>query len=399
MRILFVAMVGSIHTARWINQISSQGYDIHIFPSYYSGVHPELKNATVHDRPVRSAFADISVKQRYSLPWPFQSSADLANKVFCRLRHVELARFSVPQHQRLARLIDKLKPDIIHSHEMQAAGYLTLDARKNCRSEFPPWIMSIWGSDLFLFSRLDDHVNKIKNVLSLCDYLGSECQRDISLAKSLGFKNEMLPCLPMFGGFQLDKLVKLREPGPISGRKLIVLKGYHGWAGRSLVGLRALELCAEKLKGYKVVIPMADASVKLASELFTSKTGIPTEIIPPCSNEDILKIYGRARLSIGLSISDGLPASFAESLVMGSFPIQSCTACANEWIEDGKSGLIVPPEDPEPIAEAIRLALTDNKLVNGAAVLNMSMAQERLDFQLIQPKVIEIYENIIKGRN
>ena len=34
---------------------------------------------------------------------------------------------------------------------------------------------------------------------------------------------------------------------------------------------------------------------------------------------------------------------------MGSFPIQSDTACADEWIEDGVSGLIVPPEDPDSL--------------------------------------------------
>ena len=44
---------------------------------------------------------------------------------------------------------------------------------------------------------------------------------------------------------------------------------------------------------------------------------------------------------------------------MGALPIQSCTACADEWIVDGRSGLIVPPEDVDVIENALRRALTD----------------------------------------
>ena len=49
MRILIVAVSDSIHTARWIAQISDQGWDIHLFPSKDLGyIHPDMKNITVH---------------------------------------------------------------------------------------------------------------------------------------------------------------------------------------------------------------------------------------------------------------------------------------------------------------------------------------------------------------
>ena len=145
MRILFVAMANSIHTARWINQIADQGWDIHLFPSVESDIHPELRNITIHDRLVRSVNVGENVKQGKSLPWPFPDSANFANRVLSRVRRVELARWRIARNQRLARLIDKIKPDVIHSLEMQQAGYLTLETQKICPRKFPPWIMSIWG--------------------------------------------------------------------------------------------------------------------------------------------------------------------------------------------------------------------------------------------------------------
>jgi len=95
-----------------------------------------------------------------------------------------------------------------------------------------------------------------------------------------------------------------------------------------------------------------------------------------------------------LSISDGISTSLLEAMAMGTFPIQSYTACADEWIVDGQSGFIVPPEDPQVVAEALRRALTDDLLVNRAAELNSQTIAQRLDNSIIKPQVIKMYEGI-----
>ena len=83
---------------------------------------------------------------------------------------------------------------------------------------------------------------------------------------------------------------------------------------------------------------------------------------------------------------------------MGSFPVQSSTACADEWIEDGKTGLLVPPDDPEAVAGAIRRALTDDDLVNRAAEINSRTAAERLDKKTIAPMAAGIYRTVAEER-
>jgi glycosyltransferase involved in cell wall biosynthesis len=95
-----------------------------------------------------------------------------------------------------------------------------------------------------------------------------------------------------------------------------------------------------------------------------------------------------------LSISDGISTSLLEAMMMGTFPIQSCTACGDEWIGDGKSGFIVPAEEPREIAEAIRAALLDDALVDKAAEINLDTINQRLDYSKIQTQVVEIYKNV-----
>ena len=382
-------MAESIHTARWINQINDQGWDIHLFPSIDCGLtHPHLRNADVyHSFYGRRSNRDPTARL-HGIPVVSECAAQAGRFILKRIR------LSYRTFQ-LIHLIRKLRPDMIHSMEIQAAGYLVLDAKRRYKKKFPPWIVTNWGSDIYLFGRLADHTDRIKSVLAACDYYSCECQRDVRLAEKMGLKGEVLPVLPNTGGFDLKRTTRFRQSGQTSERRLILLKGYQHFAGRALVALRAVSLCANELKGYRVLIYSPSADVKIAAEVVSRSTGISIDVIPPCSHDEMLKLYGAARVYIGLSISDAISTSLLEAIVMGTFPIQSCTSSADEWIRDGETGFIVPPEDPEPVAMAIRRALSDDALVNRAAELNAIVARDRLDELIIRPQVIAMYKKIV----
>jgi hypothetical protein len=409
-KILLVAMANSLHTARWVEQIADQGWDIHIFPSVVTfKVHPKLKNVTVYFPNFKKRRLNNSDERRLK---PQNLNKDLNGlpkqktlpifHLFSRSFKgmlVEISRSLSIFY--LNKVIKKVKPDIIHSLEFQHAGYLTLEVKKQFKGKFPTWIATNWGSDIYLFGRLVDHQEKIKAVLSGCKYYSCECLRDVALAREFGFKGQVLPVFPNAGGFDFSIISELRKPGPVSARQKIMLKGYQGWAGRALVGLRALERCADLLQGYEIIIhsEMSDA-VKIATELFENSTGIKvTFIVPGQPHNEILSLHGQARISIGLSISDGISTSFLEALVMGAFPIQSFTACADEWIHDGQTGIIVHPDDPDKLELAIRRALLDNELVDKAAEMNYKMAVNRLDHGIIKAKVIDLYNRVARTEN
>ena len=393
MNILFIAMTHSIHTARWISQIADQGWDLHLFPSEDGGVtHPDFSNVTIyHSFYANQVKVDKSVAQR--------GVSTRSPMIALGARNILKRVYPDYQVNRLARLIRRLKPDIIHSLEIQHAGYLTMAVRKRFTGHFPPWIVTNWGSDIYLYGRLGAHKSRIQEVLTACDYYSCECRRDVCLAKGLGFEGTVLPVFPNTGGFDLQELAQLRSAGLVSDRKIIMLKGYQHFAGRALVGLRALERCMDVLSGYEVVIYSAAASVEVAAELFCQSTGIKTTIIPnDTPHRHIMALHGKARISLGLSISDAISTSLLEAIAMGSFPIQSWTACADEWIEDGVNGLLVPPEDPDIVEQAIRRAVTDDKLVNHAAEINCRLAAEKLEHSLLKDKTIALYTSIGKER-
>ncbi len=391
MRILFIAMSESIHVARWISQFSDQGWELYIFSSTNNlRIHPDFKNITI-----------------YKTFFPYQRNIDKSVKIkgipvifnlFVKMGNKFLNVFFPDFHKKqLSRIILQLKPDIIHSMEFQAGGYLALEAKKQLPHDFPPWIATNWGSDIYHFIKDPLHAKKIKDILNNCDYYSCECNRDVNLAIKYGLKGKVLPVLPNAGGFDLAFADRHRQLGPSSARRLILLKGYHGWAGRGMTGINALSLCTREIKDYTIAIFSASPEVEKAALEFSRDTQIPVYIIPPCPYHEMLEFFGKSRIYIGLSLSDAISTSLLEAMVMGAFPIQSNTSCADEWIVNGTSGFIVPPEDPLVIADAIKKAIKNDDLIDNAVEINYNTARNRLESNKIKASVIKIYKDIFTG--
>ncbi len=389
MRILFVAMANSAHTAGWVGQLADTGWDIHVFDAMEGSLSPELKGVTAYTyyRPLKTA---CNVKKVHSiLPLPRGIG------FICHRLKLMRSFFMPSRIDSLTRLIKRLKPDILHSLEMQNESYPLLEVKRRLGGKFlMPWIYSSWGSDLYLFGEQKEHQARIKEVLSSCDYYIADCQRDIEIASRLGFKGNVLGVFPGAGGFDIARIKKWLKPGRVSKRRIITLKGYSGWAGRAHVALRALQLCADMLQDYKIVVYSADAEVEHIARYVSRVSKISFDILPQSPRKEIIKLMGSSRLAIGMSISDGTPISMLDAMVMGAFPIQSDTVSTAEWITHGKNGLLVPAEDPETLAVAIRQALSDDKLVDHAAERNARLTEARLDRSAIQRHVVDMYEKV-----
>lgn len=388
LRILFVAMPQSVHTSRWISQVAHMGWDIRLFSVTDGLPHLGLRNVTIYSLS-RYRPKGLHSSVRIIGLWPWRLGAEFQLYI---LRRFVLGR--ALHAVWLALVIRSVKPTIIHSLEIQHAAYLTLTAKAYFSRNFPTWLVTSWGSDIYLFGRLADHIQRIKAVLQSCDYFQCDCKRDVELAREIGLTAEVLPVLPGGGGFDLDRAAKLRQQGPVSSRRLVLLKGYQHWAGRSLVGLQAIALCAEELRTFRIAVYLATEDVRIAAELISHSTGLLIDSVPPTAHDEMLRLYGQARISIGLSISDGLPNSLLEAMIMGAFPIQSNTACADEWITDGRTGLLVSPEDPYVVAAALRRALSDDQLVDDAAEQNYQQSRERLRADVLQKQVVNLYQSM-----
>ncbi len=393
MRILFVGFPESIHTARWIAQLADEDWDIHLFPVHDGPVHPDLKNVTVHSFYRTSPFGNNDRVTRKGLPWPVLRGR---GKIKAALERT--APHLAVNSARLARAIRTLEPDVIHVMEMQHAGYLALDSFTQLGASISPCIYSSWGSDFYRYGNESNHQERIRDFLKLCDYYIADCHRDVLLARDFGFAGEVLGVLPVGGGFDLQYMGQFRQP--LATRKTIALKGYHSdrLLGRALHALEALCACEDLLSDYEVIVYSADREVSEAVRRIAAN-GLRFRELSATSHDEMIKLMGRSRVALSIGLTDGTPNSLLEAMIMGAFPIQSATVSTAEWIDNGKNGFLVPPEDTDAIAAAIRKALSDDELLEEAARTNNTITTERIDCSIIKPQVIQMYKSVAASRH
>jgi hypothetical protein len=411
-RILIVGAGDSSETARWIGLLSGKGWDIHLFPTSEVPPSPALNNVTLWAfLTKRPPWLAKSVRLRGF--WPIVPGSRLVPRMMSRIHPLIRARAAW-----LALLIRWLQPDIIHSLDISDAGHLTLQARDGLRHRLPGWAFPSWlvsgrASEIGPGCCPPHEAGRLKAVLSLADYYCCDSDQEAEAAEAAGFRGRLLwlsharlrvdPSL-----FGREQMRRLRQPGPVSARRLIALNGYQSATGRALVGLRAIERCADLLAGYRVGVYFdrhhmtnmsnfaAAEDVRLAARLFSISTGIPTEIEPAegWQIEQRLRLLGGARVSIGLSLGDATMNSAVEAMIMGAFPIQSAGGSAADWIQDGETGLLVPPEDPEYVEIGLRRALSEDRLVDSAAERNVWLLGDLIAQQPSSRQVAGLYEQI-----
>jgi len=149
-----------------------------------------------------------------------------------------------------------------------------------------------------------------------------------------------------------------------------LIKGYQDNPGRALNVLHALEELQDELNAFEIIVYSASDPVRLQVDLLRNKYAMNIKVLERISYQEMQNIFSQARISIGLAVSDGLPGVLVEAMAAGTFPIQSANSAAKDLIEHGVGGFIVDPWDLAAVADSIRIALSDDQLVDAARLIN-----------------------------
>ena len=375
-KVLIVGMVDSIHLARWLGQFIESDIEFHIYPSKkHKIIHPKLR--------------ELIAK------YPNFKFMGLSRTSFIEFYgYLDYILFeTIPNNLRvriLSRLIKQNNFDYIHALEIQGAGYLTDNALRNIANK-PKFILTNWGSDIFYFQSIPDHLKKIRTALKAADLYSAECIRDYKLAKLYGFKGTELPCIPNAGGFEESEfnLQKVKT----SERNWIVVKTYGGRFGRGDLAIEAISHVL--LKNLEVSVFFYSVTDDLVERVSKLKSNYPNRVDfstleRPLSHERLRDIFLKSRVYIGCSISDGISTSFLEAITYGAYPIQTDTSCANEWVDKGVNASLVPL-DLNTIRATLANVLTNDVLVDAAFVSNLKVAINQLGSKTISTQAIGFY--------
>ena len=373
MKILFVSMP-SVHVIRWIENLKDTSHELFWFDVLDRGRLDTLDSVTqvVNWKKRKVKY----IKGEYFLSKKFPT---VYEKVHPYLE--------VTENEALKRVLLDIKPDVVHSFEMQGCSYPIFKVMQECSNI--KWLYSCWGNDLYYYQQFPIHLKKIKLLLSRVNYLHTDCKRDFELAKQLGFQGKHVGVIPGGTGYKLQDLEIYKLP--LEERKIILVKGYEHHLGRGLNIIMALEAIKNQIENYEVVV--FGAHTKVINYINSQNLNFTVFDRHGLSHDELLKIMGRSLIYVGNSISDGMPNTLLEAIVMGVFPIQSNPGgVTGEIIENGKNGfLIQDPNNIKEIQQHIEEALKDNERLRNAQSINHTISRQ-LDYFLNQKKVVELYE-------
>ena len=371
-RVLAIGMFDSVHFARWLAQFQDQPIDFLLFPSSpHRRIHKKLSDLLIGSSSAKYSLARLT--RLTGLPlWILDKLLD--NKLRGYL---------------VRRTVRRFKPHYVHALELQNAGYVALAALEGNKPEGLDLIITNYGSDIYWFRKFPKHLSKIKRLLDIADYYACECERDVQIAKEIGFKGEVKPVRPNAGGFNKEILEQNLLPAP--KRRIIAIKGYHGWVGRAHVAIEALKLIEPSLQDYEIVFYSCNASTIRLAKAIARETGlkISTHGKGTLSHSQMLDLFGQSAIYVGLSESDGISTSLLEAMAMGAVPVQTSTACCDEWFSED-SGVSVREISPEVVAQSIirALALSKNEF---AVVKNRETIRKKANEEYVREAALTYY--------
>ena len=327
LRLAFLADPNSVHTRRWIDYFAEAGHDIHLLIGDEDAVHPGLRARVAVHRYRRFGVTRL----------PFASS--------------------LQGGRALRMLLDRINPQVLHAHYLDGYGW---QARL---SEFHPYAVSIWGSDLFETPRRSARARWwARRTLASAD-LVTVASSDMR-AQVIGFGARPDRVVQVQFGVDTDRFA----PGDADPR----LEAQLGVAGKRVIfSPRAIqpfyrhETIARAVARLPedVVLIMTSRNAdrayladftRLANDLGLTDRMV---IIEDIADADMPGMYRLSQAVVSIPESDGIAVSVLEAMACGRPVVATDLPGLREFLH-GETGVrLVAGADVEAVSEALATIL------------------------------------------
>lgn len=303
------------------------------------------------------------------------------------------------QAGKLQHLVNTLQPDLIHALRIPFEGMLVSQLDPGI-----PRVVSTWGNDLTLHADQSPAMGRLTCAcLASVDGIISDTQRDLHLALEWGLRSHV-PTLhvPGSGGLNLAQIYGTDPQAfdgsrfhiPETGLWAVNSRGYRPGYVHQNVFFESIPLVLAQVPESCFVCPGL-ASVERQAWIVEKGLEERVFLLPLISQAELWGLNKRCALFISPSSHDGTPNSLIESMAVGCYPIAGDIPTLREWIEDGKNGSLVDPQDAGQLAQAIIAAVRNPQLRAEAANTNRALVSSRADIRVTSPKIKAFYEQLI----
>ena len=291
--------------------------------------------------------------------------------------------------RRLRRIIQQLRPDLVHALRIPFEGMLAAEAHTG----ESPLAISVWGNDFTLHGRstpLMHHYTEWS--LKAAQALHADCHRDIRLAKQWGFDpDKPTLVIPTNGGLRLDLF---RPPSqPVEEPVVLNPRGFRAYVCNEAF-FKSIPLILRKHPEARFRCASMAGEAKALQWIAELHIQEAVELLPPLPYANMAEVFRSAQVVVSPTLHDGTPNSLLEGMACGCFPVAGDLESIREWITPGKNGLLVDASDPASIAEAVIAGLENKNLRQTAAGHNLKMLASRAEYKACMRQAESFYTRL-----
>lgn len=352
-KICLLADANSIHTRKWVDYFSQNGYDVYI----------------VSMRETEYKYGD-NVKIYIVKPIS-------QNKLtyFLNVKKVK-------------NIVREIKPDILHSH------YATSYGLYGVMCKYHPLLISVWGSDVYEFPKqLVIKKLLLKFILSKADVV---CSTSFDMARETkNYYKKNIEITPF--GVDIEKFNIFTPILSNDNITIGVIKNLEKIYGIEYLIKAFYDLLKkDKYKHLKLLI-VGEGKEKVNLMNLAKKLGIYDSItfIGEIDNIDVPKYINMMDIVCIPSIMESFGVSAVESCACGRPVIASKVGGLKEVINDGYNGYLVEPQNSDDLAEKLELILGDKDRLMEFSKNARTQAIEKYNWKENTLIIEKIYNKLI----
>jgi len=299
--------------------------------------------------------------------------------------------------RKVCRQLKEHGAQLIHIHCVSSNAYYAMGARRRLRL---PIVLTLHGElsmdPTRLFQRSAFAQNNLRKAIEVADVITACSQQTLTEAETFYGKPLGDRARVVYSGVRVEDFsgaVPYVHPRPylLAIGRLAPQKGFD-------VLLRA---CGEVFKdnsSHDLILagdgPERDALVKLAQELQISSR---VHFFGPAPRETAIRLFAGCEFVVTPSRQEAMGIVNLEAMAAGKAVIATRVGGVPEIVQDGKNGVLVPPESVSDLVQAIAAFLGNPARRAQLAEAGMQRAME-FDWSRINEQFRRIYSTLIPNR-
>ncbi len=361
MKICFLAPANSIHSLKWVKYFAANGHDAHWITLY-----------------------------------PLKFDLPLGVTLYKINQYSNFAVNCLHTYYAVKRLINRIKPDILHIHSLGLYGL-------GAFCGFHPFVATGWGDDV-LFAK-DSFIKKryVQSILKKADCITCDAEHMKNAMIELGAAPDDVHIINFgidtkrFCPSQADPALK-KELGVVNHPTVFSLRDlYPIYDIKSLI--EAVPIVLKDVPNARFLIAGSGPEEESLRD-FTRSLGVDESVnfLGRIENTELPRYLTTVDVYVSTSLSDaGISASTAEAMSCETPVVITDSGENGKWVSSGENGYLIPVKSPHELAEKLIALLSDEGRRREMGRQGRQVIRERNDYYEEMKKMENLYRDTVKN--